>query len=98
MMVAARQLFKGVRPHDHIKATALETALENPRNLNSGNFRDPPGSRFYALRCRVLGFNRNCIGFVSGVLSCFGGVLFFAFCCNGLGSVGCGGGWVVLGC
>ena len=44
-----------------------------------GNFRDAPGSGFYALRCRVLGFNRNCIGFVSGVLSCFGGVLFFAF-------------------
>ena len=59
MTVAARQLFKGVRPHDHISATALE----NPRNLNSGNFRDPPGSGFYALRCRVLGFNRNCIGF-----------------------------------
>ena len=28
MTVAARQLFKGVRPHDHISATALEKSKE----------------------------------------------------------------------
>ena len=59
--------------------TYQQQLSKKPRNSNSGNFWDPPGSGFYALRCRVLGFNRNCIGFVSGVLSCFGGVLFFAF-------------------
>ena len=75
MTVAARQLFKGFG----LTITYQQQLSKNPRNLNSGNFRDPPGSGFYALRCRVLGFNRNCIGFVSGVLSCFGGVLFFAF-------------------
>ena len=45
MTVAARQLFKGVRPHHHISTTALEKSLEFK------NFRDPPGSG-----CRVLGF------------------------------------------
>ena len=75
-----------VRPHDHISATAL--------NLNSRNFRDAPGSGSYALRCRVLGFNRNCIGFVSGVLSCFGEVLFFAFAVMAWVLSGVvGGGW-----
>ena len=51
------------------------------RILKFPEFSGSPGFRvsgFYGLGFRVLGVNRNCIGFVSGVLLCFG-VLFLAF-------------------
>ena len=75
MTVAARQLFKGFG----LTITYQQQLSKNPRNLNSGNFRDPRVQGFTLYGVGFWGSNRNCIGFVSGVLSCFGGVLFFAF-------------------
>ena len=61
----------------------------------SGIFGIPRVQGLRVLRFRVLGFNKNCIGFVSGVLSWFRGFV-SCFRCDGLGFVGCGGGWVVF--